>query len=102
MSVFRPSARATGPDGREWEVYAYRFTRPPRGKLRRYPIDLVAAALRARRSDTWTIEAVTWGGHRERHRWVTTAEYRRQVLLQVEGGLERGDDPRPRHATYIG
>jgi hypothetical protein len=24
VSVFRPSARATGPDGREWEIYAYR------------------------------------------------------------------------------
>lgn len=25
MSVFRPAARVTGPDGREWELYAYRL-----------------------------------------------------------------------------
>lgn len=25
MSVFRPSARLTAPDGREWELYAYRI-----------------------------------------------------------------------------
>lgn len=31
MSVFRPSARVTAPDGREWEVYAYRFRLRERG-----------------------------------------------------------------------
>jgi len=25
MSVFRPISRAVGPDGREWEIYAYRL-----------------------------------------------------------------------------
>ena len=25
MSVFRPSARVTAPDGREWEIYAYKI-----------------------------------------------------------------------------
>jgi hypothetical protein len=32
VSVFRPSARATSPDGREWEIYAYKIQldeRPP-------------------------------------------------------------------------
>ena len=30
MSVFRPSARVTGPDGSEWELYAYRLQLPRR------------------------------------------------------------------------
>ena len=25
MSVFRPTAKVTGPDGREWEIYAYKI-----------------------------------------------------------------------------
>jgi hypothetical protein len=25
MSIFRPSARVTSPDGREWEIYAYKL-----------------------------------------------------------------------------
>lgn len=29
MSVFRPAVRVTGPDRREWEVYAYRIVLPP-------------------------------------------------------------------------
>ncbi len=29
MSVFRPSARVTGPDGRGWEIYAYRIKLRP-------------------------------------------------------------------------
>ena len=31
MSIFRPSARASAPDGSEWEVYAYRLQLPQRG-----------------------------------------------------------------------
>jgi len=98
MSVFRPAARTTAPDGRAWEIYAYRIELPAKRKIRRFP----AAVLRALRSNVWTIEAVTWGGHRERHRWRTTAEHRRQVLAQIEGGIARGEDPRPRNATYLG
>ena len=33
MSVFRPSARATSPDGREWEIYAYKIQLDERGPL---------------------------------------------------------------------
>ena len=98
MSVFRPAARTTGPDGRAWEIYAYRFRFPARRRLRELP----AALFRALRTNVWTIEAVTWGGHRERQRWRTSAEHRRQVLAQIEGGLERGEEPRPRNATYLG
>jgi hypothetical protein len=30
MSGFRPSARVTAPDGREWEIYAYKLRLPRR------------------------------------------------------------------------
>jgi hypothetical protein len=30
VSVFRPTARTTSPDGREWEIYAYRLQLPDR------------------------------------------------------------------------
>ena len=30
MSSFRPSARTTGPDGRDWEIYAYKVRLPDR------------------------------------------------------------------------
>jgi len=96
VSVFRPAARTTGPDGRDWEIYAFRFERPAMRPLRKLP----SALLRALRANTWTIEAVTYGAHHERHRWRTTAQYRGQVLAQVEGSIARGDFPVPRHAAY--
>jgi hypothetical protein len=97
VSVFRPSARTIAPDGRTWEIYAYRLELPAKRKVRRFP----AALVRALRSDVWTIEAVTWGGHRENHRWKTDGEHRRQVLAQVEGSIARGMHPNPRHASYV-
>ena len=32
VSVFSPAARVTDPEGREWEIYAYRIQLPPRGE----------------------------------------------------------------------
>ena len=96
MSAFHPAARTTGPDGRDWEIYAFRFERPALRPFR----DLPRALLRALRTNVWTVEAVTFAAHHERHRWHTTAEYRGQVLAQVEGSISRGDFPVPRHATY--
>ena len=106
MSVFRPSVRATGPDGRMWEIYSYKLKLRRRGDgaKRRAPRrlrDTVVAAVRALRSDEWTIEAVTWLPYKESHAWTTTDEYRGQVLAQVEGSLVRGDVPlRVGHAIY--
>ena len=96
MSAFRPVARTTGPDGREWEIYAYRFRMPALRRIRELP----GAVLRALRTNIWTVEAVTFGPHHERHRWRTTAQYKGQVLAQVEGSISRGDFPVPRHAAY--
>ena len=137
MSVFSPAARVTDPDGREWEIYAYRIQLPPRGDmdpsgggdivtgrwggiipnpfdgilwmlgkflitLERLFYDLPRAALAARRSDEWTIEAVTEVPHRTTYTWKTTGEYRGHVIAQVEAGLAYGEIPRPRHATFVG
>jgi hypothetical protein len=102
VSVFRPAARTNDPDGREWEIYAYRIKLPRRTRLRRWIPELVAAAVAARKSDEWTIEAITWSPHRTSYTWKTTREYRGQVLAQVEGGIARGGVPRPRNAAYVG
>jgi hypothetical protein len=130
VSVFRPSARATGPDGRAWEIYAYRIKLPERGPhgdspleyqidpgaqaiggvewlvrgflrlLLRVFVDVPVAAIRSLGSDEWTIEAVTFAAHGESMRWTTTREHRGQVLAQVEGSLSRGAIPHPRNATF--
>jgi len=130
--MFRPAVRAKAPDGREWEIYTFRLRlpdrRPPRDSrleysanagaeavggvlwllgvgvslLRRLLVDLPPAAVRALRSDEWTVEAISWAPYRRSYTWTTTREYRGQVLAQVEGGLVRGDTPRPRNAVYLG
>jgi hypothetical protein len=64
-------------------------------------VDLPVAAVRALRSDTWTIEAISWAPFRASYTWRTTHEHRGQVLAQVEGGLARGESPRPRNAQFV-
>ena len=66
-------------------------------------VDVGVAAVRAARSDEWTIEAITFMPNRQSYVWRTTSEHRGQVLAQVEGSLARGDVPqRLRNATYVG
>lgn len=66
-------------------------------------VDAGIAAARALRSDTWTVEAITFMPHRQSYTWKTTGEYRGQVLAQVQGSLQRGDVPQHlRNATYVG
>jgi hypothetical protein len=99
VSLFRPAAKVTAPDGVEWEIYAYRFAwvRPRRRR------DLVRALWRAVRTSDWTIAAVT---HLPRPRtvtWMTTSEHKGQVLAQIEGHLARGDLPQHlSNAVYRG
>jgi hypothetical protein len=64
-------------------------------------VDFPVAAARALRSDTWTIEAISWAPFRASYTWTTTLEHRGQVLAQVEGGLARGDTPRPRNTQFV-
>jgi hypothetical protein len=66
-------------------------------------VDVGLAAVRAVRSDTWTVEAITFMPQKQSYTWKTTSEYRGQVLAQVQGSLQRGDIPqRLRNATYTG
>jgi hypothetical protein len=100
----------TTPDGRSWEIYAFKIKRPPRvpGKraLRRVFRQLYALtveAVRSLRSDEWTIEAITWLPQKHTYRWTTTREFRGQVLAQAEGHLARGDVPQHlTNAVYRG
>ncbi len=103
MSGLRPSARATDPEGRSWEIYAYKVKRSKRNGRRRlvHVCDDIRAAFAALRSDALFVEAVCWQPP-QRYTWTTTDEHRGHVLAQIEGGLSRGGVPRPRHATYVG
>lgn len=92
MSSFRPAARTVDPDGREWEIYAYR-PKPRRRRL--LPRILVS------RSDEVTIEALSFAPYPLSYRWTTTREYKGNVLASVEGRLARGEIPMPRNARQI-
>jgi hypothetical protein len=135
VSVFRPAARVTTPDGREWEIFAYKIKlrdrEPWEGpddpellvpgdgvgwflggalwllllvpRLLLRLVDLVSGALRAVRSNEWTIDIVTHSPPQTAYRWTTTTEFKGQVLAQVEGTLARGDLPqRVSNAVYRG
>jgi hypothetical protein len=56
VSVFRPAARVTGPDGREWEIYAYKI------KVRdREPWDVDDPVTTAPAEALfWLLEAIVW------------------------------------------
>lgn len=96
MSSLRPSARTRGPDGREWEIYAYHARLPPRpGRF------MVVRRLLAPRSSEWTIEALSWAPYPLRHRWTTSTERKGQVLASVEGQLARGEHPMPPNAVQV-
>jgi hypothetical protein len=121
VSVFRPTARTSSPDGREWEIYAYRIQLPnrgtpdprpfgrgvtprPRRRLRvlvRSLVDVPVAAVRALRTDEWIVEAISWAPYRTSYKWSTTTGVRGQVLVLVEGALARGETPHPRNAHLL-
>jgi hypothetical protein len=96
MSSFRASARTVAPDGREWEIYAYRArVAPDSGRLRGF------RRLFSRRAGEWTIEALSFAPYPMTYKWTTSAEAKGQVLARVEGQLERGETPMPRNAKQI-
>jgi hypothetical protein len=104
VSVFRPTRKVLAPDGREWEIYAYKIEVRLTGE--RLPDRLASAvrsAVTALRSDRWTIEAISREPHTETYTWRTTREHKGQVLAQVEGGLARGHVPANlRNSVYVG
>ncbi len=96
MSGLRPHARTTSPDGRTWEIYAYRVrAKPEHGRFRSI------RRLFAPRVRDWTIEASSWAPYPITKRWTTTRELRGQVLASVEGQLARGEEPVPRNAKQV-
>jgi len=118
VSVFSPTVKLTAPNGSEWEIYSYklplrrhRAPAPIEGKRRRQRLAERLQGLRALgrawwhalRSDEWTVEAIVRLPQPESYAWITTREYRGQVLAQVEGNLARGYVPgRLAHATFLG
>ncbi|HKT44312.1 MAG TPA: hypothetical protein VJQ85_05885 [Gaiellaceae bacterium] len=97
MSSLKAAARTTAPDGREWEIYAYRERVAP-------PVDArfqLVRRLFARRSDHWLVEAVSWAPYELRLRWEVPKDRKGQVLAQVEGQLARGERPMPRNAKQL-
>jgi hypothetical protein len=109
VSVFRPAVRVRAPDGRDWEVYAYRLRleRPAvEGRRLTRAVRALRLALvggvRSLRGEDWTIEAICFVP-REAYRWRTTREFKGQVLARVEGGLARGEPPAGLpNATFLG
>lgn len=102
MSLFRPAVKLVDPDGRDWEIYAYRvrWTKPAR---RRDAWRSVVAAVRAARSDAWTIDAISFLPGRTVCTWTTRTEHKGQVVAQIEGHLARGDVPQHlTNAVYRG
>ena len=99
MSLLRPAAKVTSPDGGQWEIYRYRFNWQHPARRR----DLPRALVRALRASDWTIAAVTYLPRPRVFTWTTTAEHKGHVLAQVEGHLARGDLPqRLTNAVYRG
>ena len=95
MSGLRPHARTRSPDGREWEIYAYRARETPPGRFR------TVKRLFAPRAKEWTVEASSWAPYPITRRWTTGRELLGQVLASVEGQLARGDEPMPRNAKQV-
>ena len=97
MSSLRPAARTMSPDGREWEIYAYRERTepPPETRLRG------VRRLFAPRSGEWLVEAVSYAPYELRLRWEIPKDRKGQVLAQVEGQLARGERPMPRNAKQL-
>ncbi|MDE3191948.1 MAG: hypothetical protein KGL94_14150 [Acidobacteriota bacterium] len=97
MSSLRPARRTTSPDGRHWEIYAYRERITPAAEARFRRL----RGLFPRRSGAWLIEAVSWAPYEQRLRWSIPRERKGQVLAQVEGQLARGEQPMPRGAKQL-
>ena len=96
MSSLRPVARTMAPDGREWEIYAYRpRVEPTSGRLKR------VRRLFARRTQDVAIEAASWAPYPVKLRWEISKDRKGQVLAQVEGQLARGERPMPRNAKQL-
>ena len=67
-----------------------------------YVIRLPAAALRSRRSQTWTVEAVCWWPHEQRFRWSVESRDRARVTAEIAAGISEGRWAQPAGAVFHG
>jgi len=67
-----------------------------------YVIRLPAAAVRSRRSRTWTVEAVCWWPHEQRFRWSVDARDRDGVAAEIADGISAGRWAQPSAAVFHG
>jgi hypothetical protein len=67
-----------------------------------YVIRLPAAAVRSRRSRTWTVEAVCWWPHEQRFRWSVDAGDRDRVATEIANGIAAGRWAQPSAAVFHG
>jgi hypothetical protein len=67
-----------------------------------YVIRLPAAAVRSRRSRTWTVEAVCWWPHEQRFRWSVDARDRDRVATEIANGIAAGRWAQPSAAVFHG
>lgn len=58
MSVFRPSARVRSPDGRNWEIYAYKVN--VRARPAADPADPSAHGAGTGAAELWLVQAALW------------------------------------------
>jgi hypothetical protein len=59
VTVFRPSVKVTGPEGREWEVYAYKINVGPRGYFES-DLDDVPVGSATVAAELWFVGALVW------------------------------------------
>jgi hypothetical protein len=67
-----------------------------------YLLRLPAAAVRSRRSQTWTVEAVCWWPHEQRFRWSVDAGDRARVAAEIAAGIAEGRWAQPTGAVFHG
>jgi hypothetical protein len=67
-----------------------------------YAVRLPMAVVRARRSETWTVEAVCWWPHEQRFRWSVEAGDRARVTAEIATGIADGRWAQPPGAVFHG
>ncbi len=70
--------------------------------LVRFLVDLPSTALRGRRSQTVTIEAICFGPRNERWVWTAARDHRDRVVDQIAGAFARGEPAQPLGAEFKG
>jgi hypothetical protein len=67
-----------------------------------YVFSLPVAAVRSRRSRTWTVEALCWWPHEQRFRWTVQSGDRARVAAEIASGIAEGRWAQPAGAVFHG